>query len=532
MRLEASAPVHAALYIRLSKEDARDGPSESVQNQLALLQDFAAKHGLSVYDTYIDDGWSGTRFDRPGFQRMIRDIEAHKIDMVITKDLSRLGRDYIMTGYYMERYFPEHRVRYLSVLDGIDTGTETAANELTPFCAILSDLYAKDISKKIRSVKHDKQCKGQFIGGKAVYGYQLHPTEKNKLIPDETAAPVVRQIFSLALSGQSSRQIAVWLNAHGIPSPAVYAHLPVSGSSPYSGQWSSSRVSEMLQNETYIGNMVQGRRVKLSYKSKKCLHQPKEKWIVVPDTHTPIIDREIFFKVQQLLQSRRRTRRRTYDFPLKGRIFCHECGYPLGVVNRKNAAGQDVLYFICRTYQRFTRSGTCTCHSIKEQTVRTAVFDTLHRFCDPYLTQAFLLPIADSVLQAQHTKDADRTLQTQRDLLSTQLEQLYQDKLDGLLSEPDFRHLYAKLCAKRTALCTQYAPCQMESDSKARAQALTQQFLDTALENRAFLTELIERVELTADKQLLIFFRFSDPASAPQVVSDGTAAFFDPDRLL
>ena len=265
MYLEISNPMdyHAALYIRLSKEDESEGPSESVNNQQSLLNEFVQQHRLTVFDTYIDDGWSGTNFDRPNFQRMIADIEAKKVNMVITKDLSRLGRDYILTGHYMERYFPEHRVRYISLLDGIDTGVDSTANDITPFRAIMNDMYAKDISKKISSVKHDKQRKGLFIGGKPVYGYKMHPTEKNKIVIDEEAALMVRRIFSMALEGMSCRKIAVWLNETGVPTPATYAGLPVANPGPYTGLWSSERISDMLQNETYIGSMVQGRTRKI-----------------------------------------------------------------------------------------------------------------------------------------------------------------------------------------------------------------------------------------------------------------------------
>ena len=335
MYLEISNPMdyHAALYIRLSKEDESEGPSQSVQNQESLLREFVQQHRLSVYDTYVDDGWSGTSFDRPDFQRMVADIEAKKVNMVITKDLSRLGRDYIMTGHYMERYFPEHRVRYISLLDGIDTGVDSTANDITPFRAIMNDMYAKDISKKIKSVKRDKQRKGQFIGGKPVYGYKMHPT----------------RIFALALSGMSCRNIATLLNQEGVPTPATYANLPVARPGPYTGLWSSERISDMLQNETYIGNMVQGRSVKISYKSKKCLRQDPANWVVVEGTHEPLVDMETFRKVRLLVNSRKHTRSRTYDFLLKGLIFCHECGYPLAVLNRKNARGEDVLYFVCRT---------------------------------------------------------------------------------------------------------------------------------------------------------------------------------------
>ena len=271
MYLEISNPMdyQVGLYIRLSKEDENEGPSESVNNQKSLLDEFAKKHRLSVYDTYVDDGWSGTSFDRPDFKRMIGDIDAKKVNMVITKDLSRLGRDYIMTGHYMERYFPENRVRYISLLDGIDTGVESTANDITPFRAIMNDMYAKDISKKIKSVKHDKQRKGLFIGGKPRYGYKMDPNHKNKIIIDEETAPIVRRIFDMALTGMSCRQIAVHLNAEKIPSPASYAGLNQGRIGPYAGMWSSERISDMLQNETYIGNMVQGRSKKISYKSKR-----------------------------------------------------------------------------------------------------------------------------------------------------------------------------------------------------------------------------------------------------------------------
>ena len=253
---------------------------------------------------------------------MISDIEAKRVNLVVTKDLSRLGRDYILTGHYMERYFPEHRVRYISLLDGIDTGVESTANDITPFRAIMNDMYAKDISKKISSVKHDKQRKGLFIGGKPVYGYKMHPTEKNRIVVDEDAALVVRRVFSMALEGISCRKIAAQLNMENIPPPSVYAGLPVGKTGPYTGLWSGERVSDMLQNETYIGNMVQGRTRRINYKTKRCIRQARQDWIVVEGTHEPVIDRETFQKVRVLIDSRRHTRSRTYDFLLKGLIYC------------------------------------------------------------------------------------------------------------------------------------------------------------------------------------------------------------------
>lgn len=518
MYLEISNPMdyHAALYIRLSKEDESEGPSQSVQNQKSLLREFVQQHRLSVYDTYVDDSWSGTNFDRPDFQRMIADIEAKKVNMVITKDLSRLGRDYIMTGHYMERYSPEHRVRYISLLDGIDTGVDSTANDITPFRAIMNDMYAKDISKKIKSVKRDKQRKGQFIGGKPVYGYKMHPTEKNKIVIDEEVAPVVRRIFALALSGMSCRNIATLLNQEGVPTPATYANLPVARPGPYTGLWSSERISETLKNETYIGNMVQGRSVKISYKSKKCLKQDPANWVVVEGTHEPLVDAETFHKVQMLVNSRRHTRSRTYDFLLKGLIFCHECGYPLAVINRKNTKGEDVLYFVCRTYQRFTKAGVCTCHSIKEKTVTDAVTAKVRKVCEACLNPGELLPIAqEAVEQAEKESALEpelQAVQSKIDSLTANLDKVYMDRLSGLLPEADFERIYSRIKLEREQLEKKRQELEFRKKSPVRsedrAKELVQRFIETAGENRELLVSLIERVELTEDKEIIIKFRF------------------------
>ena len=521
MYLEISNPkdYHAALYIRLSKEDENEGPSGSVTNQQSLLHAFVREHRLDVYDTYIDDGWSGTSFDRPGFQRMLRDIEAGKVNMVITKDLSRLGRDYIMTGHYMERYFPEKRVRYISLLDGVDTGVESSANDITPFRAIMNDMYAKDISKKIKSVKHDKQRKGEFIGGKPMYGYRMHPSEKNRIVIDEDAAPVVRRIFAMALAGTSCRQIAVRLNEEGVLSPAAYAGLTISCHGPYSGQWSSERITAMLKNETYIGNMVQGRTARISYKTKKCLRRQPQQWVVVEHTHEPLIDPETFRKVQLMVNSRRNTRSRTYDFLLKGLIFCHECGYPLAVMNRRNAAGEDRLFFVCRTYQRFTKAGVCSCHSIKEQTVTEAVIERTREVCEAYLNPERLRPIAAAAVAASGRVDGREeelsALHARIDSMTAHLDRMYMDRLNGLLANVDFERLYRRIKAERTALEEKLRELEAQKKTPVpiedRARELVQQFLHCAFTSRELLVSLIERIELTESKEIIIRFRFREP---------------------
>lgn len=520
MYLEISNPMdyHVALYIRLSKEDETEGPSQSVTNQKSLLNEFVQQHRLSVYDTYVDDGWSGTSFDRPDFQRMIEDIEAKKVNMVITKDLSRLGRDYIMTGHYMERYFPEKRVRYISLLDGIDTGVESTANDITPFRAIMNDMYAKDISKKIKSVKRDKQRKGQFIGGKPMYGYKMHPTEKNEIVIDEEVAPVVRRIFAMALDGMSCRKIAATLNEEGVPTPATYCGWNMGRKGPYAGLWSSERISEMLQNETYLGNMVQGRTVKISYKSKKCLKQDRENWVVVENTHEPLIDKETFQKVRMLVNSRKHTRSRTYDFLLKGLIFCHECGYPMAVLNRPPVSGGDRLFFVCRTYQRFTKAGVCSCHSIKEQVVTEAVLAKVREVCEAYLDPNKLQPIAaDAVEKARKAENHEaeiQSIQNKIDSLTANLDKMYMDRLTGLLAEADFERIYQRVKMDRTSLEEKLKELKSQEESPVstedRARELVQQFSDSAYTSRELLVSLIERVELTENKQIIIKFRFRE----------------------
>lgn len=504
--------VSAALYIRLSKEDERDGPSQSVTNQRAMLERYADEQQLPVYDIYIDDGFSGCTFDRPDFRRLLSDIEHGRVNTVITKDLSRLGRDYILTGHYLERYFPEHGVRYVSLLDGIDTEINSSANDITPFRAIMNDMYAKDISRKITSVKRDKQRRGQFIGGKPVYGYRMHPTEKNRIIIDEVAAENVRRIFSMALAGTSCRRIAASLNENGIPSPSEYADCK------HTGRWSGERISEMLQNETYLGNMVQGRRVKVSYKSKKSLRQKKEDWIVVEQTHEAIVDRSTFDAVARILESRKRTRNRTYDFALKGLICCHECGQPLGVVNRRTSTGKDALYFVCRTYQRGKTEHSCTAHCVKVDTITDIIFSEIVKICRNDLSYDHLFSIAKSIIQESKQASAcidTNAIQKQRKNINTQIDRLYSDKLNGALMESDFSRIYQKLLRERAELDSAADRADDNRTAEAAAQELTEQFLATLGKNRELLSQLIDRIELTSEHTLIIRFRFSERSSPP-----------------
>ena len=512
------AACRAALYVRLSREDEREGASQSIENQISMLKDFCSENRLLIHKIYTDDGFTGTSFDCPDFSRMIQDIESQRVNMVITKVLSRLSRDYIMAGHYIERYFPEHQVRYISLLDGIDTGTDSSTNDLAPFRAVMNDMYAKDISKKILSVKHNNQKNGLFIGGKPPYGYKAHPDGKYKFVIDENAAPTVRRIFSMALDGTSCRQIASILNRERVPSPSVYAGVKVGRKGPYTGLWSSERISAMLQNEVYIGNMVQGRFVSVGYKSKKYRKLPRDQWTVVPHTHEPIIDRDTFESVGRLIHSRNRSGCRSYDYPLKGLIFCHECGYPLGVINSPRADKKDNLHFICRTYQRFSKSGACTCHYSPVDEVTEAVVDTVKDVCSRYLSASFLASEAEKVLNNVIANDSAekeiRKLESKYRSLIAKMDSEYSRRLHGNLDAAAFAQRYADMKKQRDQIGQQIR--EQKSAQKACPAApadplqLARKFIESVPYNREFLTKLIERVELSEEWEIYITFRIKE----------------------
>ena len=538
MYLNISDPAvyHAALYIRLSTEDEKEGTSQSITNQTSLLKEFTEQHCLSVYDIYVDDGFSGTSFDRPDFNRMIRDIEDGKINMVITKDLSRLGRDYIMTGHYMERYFPEHNVRYISLLDGIDTGVASANNEITPFRAVMNDMYAKDISKKTKSVMRNKQEQGLYVGSKPPYGYKFHPDIKNKIIVDEEAAAIVRRLFAMAMSGMSSQKIADTLNEEHIPTPATYAGLPVGRPGPDSGLWQGSSITKMLKNEVYIGNMVSRRTEKISYKTKKRLTNSPEKWLIVKNTHEPIVDEDTFQAVASILNNRKSIRRTKYHSLLDGMIYCHECGAPLAIINIRDKGGNDRLFFSCQTYVRSPKSHLCTCHCIKVQTVTEAVLKRVHEECSKYLKSEDLRPIAQQTIANAPRQDSIgseiQDLESQIRLLSANMDQVYSDKLDGLLVLEDFQRIYENLKAKRAQLNQELETLQQQKgipfDAGTDLLTRVEKSIEEFTCSRELLAYVIDRIELNEDKQLFIKFRCKNPGASDcrQELSDQSDSMY------
>lgn len=505
-----------ALYIRLSKEDDKEGESESVSNQRSMLRRFAEGQKLDVVDEYIDDGISGTTFNRPSFLRMIKDIELKKINMVITKDLSRLGRDYIETGHYIEKYFPENNVRYISILDNVDTGIDSSSNDITPFKSILNDMYAKDISTKIKSVKRNKQDLGLFIGWKPPFGYKSSEDSINKLVIDEDAKDVIVRIFNEAKSGKSCRAIAQDLTLDRILTPSQYAISKGKAVPNVSKHWSDTRIREILLNEVYIGNMVQGRVRKISYKSKKTIKLPKDQWKVIENTHEPIIDKITFYKVREMINSRKQTRIKSHDYLLKGLIQCHECGKKFGC-SPKNLAEGRVYYFRCSTYTSYARLRLCTSHNMRMDIVENTVISKIKSIIDKYSKITKLPKITKQELE-EKKKELNYTnkledLNRKLEKISDEIDKVYNDKLLGILSPEDFVRIYEKKKKQKEEVLNKIDQTKVYiKDKVLNEEEIIKQIVDKYQNmetiNREILVSLVDRVEVDQDKKVYIYFKF------------------------
>lgn len=296
-----------AIYLRLSRDDESRKESSSIISQRRLLMNYAEEHGFSIVREYSDDGWSGTTFDRPAFQEMIRDIKKGEINLILTKDLSRLGRNYIISGQYTEFFFPSMNVRFIAVNDGYDSAVSDS--DIIPFKNIMNEMYARDISKKIRSSLRIRMEDGSYIGNFPPYGYQKHPGPPIHLVPDPESAPVVKQIFTLGAEEKTPSQIAKCLNDALIPSPSCYRRSKYPKQSehncPSRGTWTANTILKMLHNPVYLGRMIQGKSRKLSFKSRITIKNPKELWIDGGITHEALVTKDLFEACQAAIEKRK-----------------------------------------------------------------------------------------------------------------------------------------------------------------------------------------------------------------------------------
>lgn len=363
-------------------------------NQRDMLMQYCEERGWKVYNIYIDDGFTGTNFERPGFQRMIEDIEEGSISVVLTKDLSRLGRNYVMTGQYTDFFFPEHGVRYVAVNDSYDSAKDD--NDIAPFKNILNEMYAKDISKKVRSVRQMSAKQGKFMGSKPPFGYVELSEDKHLLVIDPLAAEVVKRLFREFAGGDSGRNIAAKLNTEGVDTPAEYYFKQTEKRATRGDngqQWGSTTIMQLLKNQVYIGNMVQGKRKVSSFKTKKRLVTCPDDWIVVEDTHEPIIDRLTWDCVQRRLDS---TGHAHSNHTIKvnstdevntfsGIIRCADCGAAMAFNRKVEKSGVVRRFYRCSRYAN-SGSKSCSMHTIDADTLENIILADIQYYAQTAIT--------------------------------------------------------------------------------------------------------------------------------------------------
>ena len=514
------------MYIRLSREDGDKQESESISNQRNILQRYVKENDLCFVKEYVDDGVSGTTFDRAGFNEMLQDIEDKNINMVITKDLSRLGRDYIKTGYYIEDYFPKNNVRYVAITDGIDTYLESNNNDITPFKAIMNDMYAKDISKKIRSVYKEKQKQGEYLCSTTAYGYKKHPSIKNKLVVDRKVKSVVEKIFDMYSNGHGSSEIVNYLNSHQYLSPSGYRKTGIVQDENKTGyNWNEVTICNMLRNEVYIGNTVQNKKSVISYKVKKIRTVEKENQIRVNNTHEPIIDKDTFEKVQCILEKRGTNTKLKYDYLLRGLLYCYHCKRKLQIVLKKNSKRNSKAhpYITCSD----AKERGCYPLSMNYEKLERHIIDIVKKICRIYADKEVFARVYEKYQnKTLDIREGYRNKLTQINKaiseINSNLDKMYMDKLRGVLQEEDYIRISQKLKYERIKLNEHKKELEqklsqteekMDNKNKVKEEKeleeLIEDFLKLEKIDKIYLYRLINKIEIDKDKNIYIYFNFS-----------------------
>lgn len=434
-----------ALYCRLSRDDELQGDSNSIKNQKAILSKYAQEHGFTNPRFYVDDGYSGTNFNRPDFQRLMDDVNEGKVRTIIVKDMSRLGRDYLKVGFYTEITFPEANVRFIAINDQVDSESG-ADNDFTPFRNIINEWYAKDTSKKIRAVFKAKGLSGKHLCTIPPYGYKKDDHDKQQWLVDEEAAKVVKEIFSLCMQGFGPTQTARILTERGVDTPVIHNRkcgLPATTyESEFPDVWVQTTVAGILENMSYLGHTVNFRTKKKSYKSKKKIDLPKEEWVIFENTHEAIIDQDTFDTVQRIRQAKRRPTDMGEMSIFSGIVYCADCGQKMYLCRCTTMKQKE--YFNCSSYRKKKKS-TCTSHQITVEAVEHFVLTNLQRvlaFAKDY-EQKFL-----EIVRNENEKELRKKLQSQtRELeeadkriqaLDRIIQNLYEDKVCGNLTDERF----------------------------------------------------------------------------------------------
>lgn len=511
-----------AAYIRLSKEDEKEGESESVSNQKDLIQKYVLQNNLGTCEFFIDDGYSGGNFERPNFKKMICEIENGNIATVITKDTSRLGRDFIETSHYMFRYFPEHNIRYIAILENFDTFNPNGVEDMIPFQTIINDWYLKDTSKKIKSVRQNKMRQGLYMGSTVPYGYKRSEEDNCKFVIDEYSSQVVKRIFKMRLEGVKPTMIARTLSDEKISPPSIYNGKNIKKSfTTY--LWGISTINQILSNPIYIGNMVQRKYDKVNYKSKKKVKLKEEDWIVVENCVEPIISKEDFDKVQKMKKVNDSKCAKGYNYLLKGLVVCGDCGRAMSVrrriSKRKLKEDQLEIYYCCSNNIRF-RNGVCSLHYFQEKKLNDMVINYLKDTFRKYANKSELEKIGRQKEKCMcETKNLnDEIIKYNKKINSVKeaLKNLYVDKINNIISEDEFLELKEQLEEDRnnytnkiTEINTMIKKNIKNSKETSIIQKRIKEFLELENPNKQIITDLVEKIEIMKDKQVKIYVKFN-----------------------
>lgn len=517
------------IYLRLSREDERLGESGSISTQRDLLLNYIRDNNLLFVDEYIDDGVSGTTFDRAGFNRMIKDCEEKKINMIITKDTSRLGRDHIEFGYYVERYFPEHNIRYVAVNDGIDTfNKNNTANDMLVFKSAFNDMYVKDISNKLRSSLYTKKRNGLFVGNYAPFGYKKCEDDKHKLEIERESAEVVKRIFNMFINGYSISKICDILTFENVKTPSMYKNMKLGQNNLHYGVWSTRSIDNILRNPTYIGNLTQCRQKKINYKSKKRVYTKKDEWIVAEGVVDPIIDKETFNLAQEMFKSNKNRGKSgngiTDKLLLRGLIYCKDCHHTIGFREHLQQTEKYGLvhriYGNCNYWQKRKKQGVCTPHSIKYQIIEDVVLDSLRKISKKYLDENNLESIIKNSDKLKKKKDSIKQevfrLENVIENTNKKIDVCYSDKLEGNITLEMYKRTYNKLTleineSKKKKNEYEKLLFDLENNELSNDNYYLdkiKEFLELKNPSRALISSLIDKIEIDEEKNIDIYYKF------------------------
>jgi len=516
-------------YLRLSKEDlGRNDESSSIQSQRMIIEGFAKHNNLNIVKEYVDDGYSGGNFDRPAFKQMIHDIENGIINCVITKDLSRLGREMYKTGKYIEEYFLEHNVRYIAINDSYDSNI---GDSMLGLRLGVNDLYLRDVSKKVRSSFRVKQEKGEYIGSFPCFGYIKDPNDKHKLIVDPEAAKVVKLIYQLYLEGLGVTKICRRLTDEKIPIPIVYKKEPrglaVTENDGF-GIWKNATVRNILKSQMYIGNMVQHTHEKISYNQKKCRHLKSDDHIIVENTHEPIISKEDFNMVQKLLKDKSYTpNEKNLDrFLLSGMMFCGKCGHTLGVSVKKTKS-KPSIYTHCNHYLRKGVQSECTPNRLNYSLLENDIVHFLNEIGEEFIKHYDIRNLVeDSVyVYNRDIEDMEKELEIVNNNINKKINiisNLYNDKVEGIISLDIYKNLsnnhekeLQQLKIKKENLENKLNAFADKSKEKefTKCRNAVEEFMKLKTPSRSTIKNLISSVVVYDNgdsKEVKVFFKFKE----------------------